>query len=127
MRESRLSEMAMKCQRCGFVNPDGSVFCDRCGERIVIGVGDLNDNPPEPYIVWRGLPFAFLETRTLTRFQFFVRLIFSLVIIFASLPIFWMIGLAGLWIVVTVAAILMWYFAWSVGRSAAVQRPDKRL
>ena len=118
--------MAMRCQKCGFVNPDGSVFCDGCGDRIVVGVGDLNDNPPEPYIVWRGLPFAILETRTLTRFQFLVRLVFSLVIVFASLPLFWMIGLAGLWVIVALVAILAWYFAWSVGRSAAVRCSKKR-
>ena len=115
----------MKCERCGLVNPEGSVFCDGCGERIVVGVGDLNDGRPEPYIVWRGLPFAFLETRTLTRFQFFVRLVFSLVIVSASLPFFWMMGLAGLWLIVILVAVLFWYFAWSAGRSAAQQRPDK--
>ena len=116
----------MKCQRCGFFNPDGSVFCDGCGERIVVGVGDLNDNASEPYLVWRGLPFAFLETRTLTRYQFFVRLIYSVVMVFASLPFFWIVGLAGLWIIIVVAAVLIWYFAWSAGRSAALQRYGKR-
>jgi hypothetical protein len=110
--------MAMKCQRCGSVNPGGSVFCNGCGERIVVGVGDLND---KPYIVWRGPPFAFFETITLTRFQFFVRLVYSLVILFGAILIFWMIGLGGLWIIITVAAILSWYFAWSVGRSNALQ------
>ena len=120
----------MKCEGCGFVNPDGAIFCDGCGRRIVVGVGDMCTDSWEssvvrdsqaPYIVWRGLPFAFLETRILTRFQFFVRLSWSMSSLFILLPLFWVLGILFLWVIMVVIVGLLWYFAWSVGRRAAMQ------
>ena len=120
--------MAMKCERCGFINPDGSIFCDGCGQRIVVGVGDLYTDSRESsvvrdsqpvYIVWRGLPFAIWETRVLTRFQFFLRLYWSMAVLFILLPAFWVIGFVHLWVIILLVTGFFWHFAWSEGRRAA--------
>lgn len=47
--------MVAKCSRCGAESPDGSVFCDVCGDRIVVGLpdGHVDDSPFYAY-QWMG-------------------------------------------------------------------------
>ena len=41
--------MAIKCSKCGFVNEDGSNFCNKCGYHLSI---DHNDQSPKSDLEW---------------------------------------------------------------------------
>jgi hypothetical protein len=49
----------MICQACSSENPDGAVFCNNCGERMVVAYSDLNvgefSPPDEPYYEVHGM------------------------------------------------------------------------
>lgn len=49
----------MTCQACSSENPDGAVFCNNCGERMVVAYSDLNvgeiSPPDEPYYEVHGM------------------------------------------------------------------------
>jgi hypothetical protein len=100
------------------------VFCDACGNRIVVGVGD-SWVEEGPYVVWR-FPFAFLETITLTRFQFFFRLGLAMVMAIIGLPAVWVIGLHSFAVLILAVLVGAWLIWWTAGRRAAIEESQRR-
>lgn len=85
------------CPRCNALNPDAVEFCTKCGEGISPGkipAGHEDDVGEKPYVIWEGLPFAWLERRTQTKRQFFLSLwiyiafvsMLTAVFMFAAVP-----------------------------------------
>ncbi len=81
----------MHCPKCDTLNPEAVEFCIECGERIQSSktsakYGDNVDK--EPYVIWEGFPFAWLERRMQTKRQFFLSLGIYIFCVFTMVTVF---------------------------------------
>lgn len=109
------------CGKCHFTNAPGTVFCSRCGTKLAApddsGMIDITNLGNEPYLRYKGFPFATLSEVTQTYAQFrtsailtavFFGFIVSLLVVAGEL--FAAFAIAGL---ITVAFVFLWW----VGRT----------
>ncbi len=139
---SKCGKALLPCPECGNFNTRVVEFCVECGEKLPSRkkpVAPGEDSGEKPYVVYEGLPYAWLEKRSQTRGQFFLSLWFGLAltaVIF--IPIMFILVRAALrgepgagsavfalTVILILAAIFGW-FHWWVGREGADEEEEEQ-
>ena len=107
-------KMVAKCGKCGGEFVDGTVFCEHCGERIMVGVPDgFEDGRPFFAYQWMGEVSTHSETSFALRYVLYPTLMFAISAVFAAA----VMGTFGILLVVlcfvlyclVTYALLLWY------------------
>jgi len=74
-------KILVRCSECSSLNVTQVEFCVKCGGRLTKTYAEHSSSdgecrPGEPYVVWKGFPFATLEKKSQSKRQFSVSLLF---------------------------------------------------
>lgn len=103
--------MVARCERCNAEFADGTVFCDHCGRRIVVGMPDMQVET-EPYFAYQ----CFGETHLYTAAGWTIRFVLPQALIMSVFLVL-MASLGPSWswgVYLGVAAVLAYALLWSL-------------